>query len=121
MLAHFPDHHEKYYPSDQHDPAPHPLLSDTHRHVRTEITADERATRHQERVFPDDISRACEDQHRHRVDADAEKVFDAVGAMQLVETENAHSREHEYAVTGAEIAAIHRGDELKDNRASPPE
>src|SRR5689334_3365286 len=117
MLADFPNHHEEYYPSDQHDPSSYPFLPDTHRHVRAKIAADKRGTRHQERVLPDNVSSECEDQHRNRIDADAEEVFDAVGAVQFVEAEQAHRREHEYAVAGAEVAAVRRGEKLKDHRA----
>src|SRR3954470_679679 len=121
MLADFPGHHEKYYPADQHDSSSDPFLPDTHRHVCAKITADERAARHQERVLPNNISGHGKDHHRDRVDADAEEVLDAVGAVQFVEAEQAHRREHKNAVAGAEVAAIRRGEKLKDDSAGPPE
>src|SRR6185437_16522260 len=72
-------------------------------------------------VIPNNVSGEREDQHRDRVDADAETVFDAIGTVQFVNAEQAHRGEHEYAVAGAEVAAIHRGKKLKDDGARPPE
>src|SRR5262245_20882596 len=116
-LAQFPDHDEKDYPTNQHHASAHPLLTDAHRHVGAKVTADDGSTRHQQRILPDHITHDRKDQHRYGVDANAEKVLDAVGAMKFVETEDAHRCEHEDAVAGAEVTAVHRREELKDHGA----
>ncbi len=71
--------------------------------------------------MPDDEAGQRETHNGNAVYADAEKVFDPVRAIEIVETEQAHDREHQDSITRAEVTAIHCRKELEDNGAGPPE
>jgi len=41
--------------------------------------------------------------------------------MQLVQTEKAHRRQHQDSITRTEVTTVHRGEELKNHGAAPPQ
>ena len=46
--------------------------------------------------------------HCDTVDADPQKILDAIRAMNIVHAQQTHRRQHPNAITGAKISAVHR-------------
>src|ERR1051325_665967 len=105
---HPPQHHHRNYKSNNHDRAANHRLTDALRRRRSEIAADDSADGHQKRRRPGNQVRNRKSQYSHTVDADAEKILDAIRAMYVVQTEQAHGGEHPNAISRAEVSAVHR-------------
>src|SRR5215510_7184777 len=58
-------------------------------------------------------------QDRNAVDTNPQEVLDAIGPVEIMKTQQAHGGEHQNAIAGAKVAAIHRGEELENYRSAP--
>src|SRR5215510_15790024 len=58
-------------------------------------------------------------QYRNAVDTNPQKVLNAVGPVEIMKTQQTHRRQHQNAIAGAKVAAIHGGEELKNYRSAP--
>ena len=96
-----------YEPS--HEVAIHPSGG-----VRSEISPDNRGTRHDQRVLPCHLLINYKDRHGDTVNARREAVFDGVHVIDITDTHHRERTEHEDADPRTEVAAVDGDNELKD-------
>jgi len=102
-----PQHNKRNDKSDDYDGAAHEYLPDAHKPRWTpKVSAHQRAGGHQKASGQDTRCESAKPMIATAVDADAQEILDAVGAVNVMQTKQAQRREYHDAVAGSEVAAV---------------
>src|SRR6266542_5104081 len=108
-----PEHRKRNHEPNRHDCPADSNLRYPHRHVRAKVTAKRGRTGHYQGIRPDNETHERKAQHRNAVDANAQEILNSIGAVDVMQTEKSHRREHQDTVSRAEVTTVYRGKKLK--------